>query len=169
MASGDGGQPRGGLRRSLAPLVRLGDAAAALALFALMALTFADVVGRNVLNAPVPGGTELTELLMAALVFAVLPAISRTNDHIVIDLLDHLVPAWLRPAQLVLANLLGTFAFAAIAWRVWVEAGKTAAYGGITPYLGWPMAPFLYAMAVMAGVTAAAFLAAVLTAGRDAR
>jgi TRAP-type C4-dicarboxylate transport system permease small subunit len=142
----------------LAVLLNAGDIAAALSLFGLMALTFVDVVGRNAFSAPVPGGTELTELLMAALIFSMLPSISRRNDHIVIDLLDHWVPLWLRPVQHLFANGLGAVAFAVIAWRVWIEAGKTADYGGITPYLGWPMAPFLYAMAVMAGATAAAFL-----------
>lgn len=157
--------PRREPRRFPALLAYVGDIAAALSLFGLMALTFVDVIGRNAFSAPVPGGTELTELLMAAMVFSVLPAISRRNDHIVIDLLDEFVPQRLRPLQLALANLLGGAAFAVIAWRVWVDAGKTADYGGITPYLGWPMAPFLYAMAVMAGATAVAFVVAALANG----
>jgi len=141
---------------------RLGEAVSAASLFALMLLTFVDVVGRNAFKFPFPGGTELTELLMAALVFAVLPILCRNNGHVVIDLLDPFIPARWQPVQLLFANLLGAVTFAVISWRVWVEGGKTAAYGGMTPYLEWPMAPFLYAMAIMAGVAAAAFLAAAM-------
>ena len=43
---------------------------ASLALFFLMAMTFADVVLRSVFNDPIESATELTRLLMAIIVFS---------------------------------------------------------------------------------------------------
>ena len=52
---------------------RLLGLGAAVLLFAMMVLTFVDVWGRYFFNSPVPGGFEVTELMMAALIFAGLP------------------------------------------------------------------------------------------------
>ena len=62
---------------------------ASLALFFLMAMTFADVILRSVFNDPIESATELTRLLMAIIVFSSLPIVSWNGKHIVIDLLDH--------------------------------------------------------------------------------
>ena len=45
-------------------------------LLALTGITVLDVTGRYLLNAPLPGGAELTELLVMAVIFTGLPAIS---------------------------------------------------------------------------------------------
>lgn len=148
--------------RALRSLGHMADATSAIALFALMAMSFADVVGREVFNRPLPGTVELTEILMAAVVFAVMPSISRRSEHIVVDLLDVYLPRWVRPAQHVLIQLLGTLAFAVICVMLWEDAGKTARYGGTTAYFEIPMAGLLYGMSVLAAITAAGFLAGVM-------
>jgi TRAP-type C4-dicarboxylate transport system permease small subunit len=61
---------------------------AALALFAIMALTFFDVGGRKLLSNSITGSLELTELLMVAVIFAGLPLVSLKGEHIVFDSLD---------------------------------------------------------------------------------
>ena len=65
----------------------LGTIAAAL-MFCLMLLTCVDVVGRYFFNKPVTGGFELTEMLLAALIFAGLPLVTLRGDHITVDLFD---------------------------------------------------------------------------------
>lgn len=45
----------------------------ALSLFAMMLLTFFDVVGRKFFDASLPGSLELTELFMLVLIFFALP------------------------------------------------------------------------------------------------
>jgi TRAP-type C4-dicarboxylate transport system permease small subunit len=127
------------------------------------------VIGRELFNQPLPGTVEMTEVLVAAMVFAVLPSIGRRRENIAVDLLDAYVPARLRGVQNLLVDLLGATAFAAIAWRVWIDAGKTAQYGGTTPYFELPLAPLLYAMSVMAALTAAGFLAAMFQPRGDRR
>jgi TRAP-type C4-dicarboxylate transport system permease small subunit len=71
----------------LRPLAWLGAAL----VFAMMALTFVDVVGRYFLNAPVSGSAEATELMLAVIVFAGLPLAAAAREHIQIDLLEHVL------------------------------------------------------------------------------
>jgi len=63
---------------------------ACVALFALMVMTFFDVVLRSMFNAPIEAATELTRILMAVIVFCVMPVISARGDHISVDLTDGL-------------------------------------------------------------------------------
>ncbi len=91
----DGGeQPLGLFDRIVAPALGY---FAALVLFGLMALTCADVVGRYFLGMPISGAFEMTEMLLASLIFAGLPLVTLRNDHITVDLLDPVVPDWLFP------------------------------------------------------------------------
>ena len=97
-------QPLDWLDRALVPA--LGHVAAALIL-CLMLLTCVDVVGRYFLNKPVTGGFELTEVLLAALIFAGLPLVTLRGDHITVDLFDPVTPDWLFRIQHALASLIG--------------------------------------------------------------
>jgi TRAP-type transport system small permease protein len=45
-------------------------------LFAMVALTFTDVVGRRLFNTPVFGANDITEHLMAIIIFAGLPLLT---------------------------------------------------------------------------------------------
>ena len=50
----------------------------------------------------------------------------------------------------------------ALAWRVWVKAGKIAAYGDTTDVLRLPVAPFVYFMTIMVAVTGVVHLVKVI-------
>jgi TRAP-type C4-dicarboxylate transport system permease small subunit len=65
-------------------------------LLAMVVLTFADVIGRRVFGSPVFGANDITEHLMAVIVFSGLPLLTSKRDHLSIDLLDHwlLRPGW---------------------------------------------------------------------------
>ena len=62
--------------------LKFGDGASALVLFALMAMTCIDVVGRYFFNSPLDGATELTQLMMGLIVFAILPTVCLSLIHI---------------------------------------------------------------------------------------
>lgn len=127
-------------------------------LFILMLLTTVDVLGRYLFNAPLPGGFEITELMMAALVFAAMPAVTRREDHIVIDLLDFMMPKWIvRPRQ-VIVYLLCAVLCALWAWRTWALGIRLGGYGEVTEYLHLPLSPICYFIAVMSGVTGIVFV-----------
>ena len=51
-----------------------------LTLFGLMALTCVDVVGRYFFNAPLDGATELTQIMLGIVVFAILPLVSFSSS-----------------------------------------------------------------------------------------
>ncbi len=112
---------------------------ACIALFILMAMTFCDVILRSVFNAPIEAATELTRILMAILVFSVLPIVSTTNGHIAVDLTDgffhrlHLS----RARDVVIYVVSGIMLFWP-AQRVWVLAERARDYGDVTEYLSIP-------------------------------
>lgn len=127
---------------------------AALALFAIMALTLADVVGRKFLNHSIGGSLELTEILMVVVIFAALPLVSLHGEHVVFDSLDPLLPRWLRRLQQALVDLFCAGALGALAWRMHHKAGQMAGYGDTTAQLKLPLAPFVELMAVLCALTA---------------
>ena len=68
----------------------LGVAASAI-LFAMMLLTFVDVVARYVFSRPVRGAFEVTELMLVVLIFAGLPLVSYADEHVTMDFIDRLL------------------------------------------------------------------------------
>ena len=77
--------------------------AASLILLAMMLLTFVDVVARYVVNRPVRGAFEVTELMLLVLIFAGLPLVSFTDEHALMDFIDRLLgrraQRWLEGAR----------------------------------------------------------------------
>jgi TRAP-type transport system small permease protein len=63
----------------------------ALCLMAMVALTFADVIGRRLFAAPIYGAHDITEHLMALVVFCGLPLVTVAGAHLTIDLFDRLI------------------------------------------------------------------------------
>jgi TRAP-type transport system small permease protein len=132
----------------------------AVALFAIMALTFFDVIGRKAVSNSIPGSLELTELMMVVVIFAALPLVSRRGEHVEFDSLDPYLPAWLRRAQGVLVNLLCAALLLGLAWVMWNAGTQFAQNGETTAQLKILKAPFLYGMAVLCGITGLVHLAA---------
>ena len=137
-------------------LARFLEGAAGVVLFAMMAMTCIDVTGRYFFNAPLDGATELTQMMLAIVVFAVLPTATWREEHINVDLLDNVFPRRLVNIRQALVNLVSAVALGWLTLRIWDLAARTASYGDVTPYLGIPMAPVDYFIAVMAGATALA-------------
>ncbi len=92
---------------STAPWRRRSACSRPLVLFAMMVLTCVDVVGRYFLSRPIFGAFEITEMLLAALIFAGLPLVTLRNEHVTVDVLDPITPDWLFRIQHVVACALG--------------------------------------------------------------
>jgi TRAP-type C4-dicarboxylate transport system permease small subunit len=133
--------------------VILGTAAGA-ALFAMMVLTFVDVVGRKFLSHSVVGSVELTEMMMLAMIFAAIPLASLAGEHVVFDLLDALLPDRVKYWQARLSNAVCTVLVGVAAWFVLNRAMRTDAMGDTTAQLLLPVAPFHYAAAVLLALCA---------------
>lgn len=140
--------------------------AAGFLLFCLMVLTFLDVAGRNLINRPVNGTAELTEIGLAAIIFLMLPRVAIAGQHIVIDLVDTIASERVRARLNAFASGLGAAMFFVIAWQVWVMASRSMGYDDRTPTLRIPLGPVLYAMSVFAALVGVAFLIALANAVR---
>lgn len=134
-------------------------ALAAVALVGIVLLTCVDVVGRYLLNRPLTGAFELSEMAMGALVFASLPLVTLRRQQVTVDLLDWLVPASWRAMQDVAANLIAALCVGVVAWRLWVKAAEMLANGETTAVLKIPMYPLVHAMALLSFLTAIVILA----------
>ncbi len=120
----------------------------ALALFAIMVLTFLDVGGRKFLDASIPGSLEITEMLMVGVIFASLPLVSLRGEHVTFDSLDNALPSWAKKFQSIFVNLLCVVLFAGLGWLMLQAGFKFADQGDQSAQLAIPKAPFLYAMAI---------------------
>ncbi|SEO66580.1 TRAP-type C4-dicarboxylate transport system, small permease component [Salinihabitans flavidus] len=121
------------------------------ALFAMMVLTFTDVLLRSFASAPIPGAAELTEVFLATTVFAAMPATSLWGRHISVDLFDSFVAARIREG---LANFIfGILLFWPVV-KCWESGARTIGYGEVTLYLRLPVGWIIYLIA--AGMTLAA-------------
>ena len=128
-------------------------------LFAMMALTFVDVVLRYLFNAPIKGGFEVTEMMMAVLIFAGLPLVSRKNEHVTIDAFDRFFPPSVRRVLHVIIHFVCAMTLVGMAWLLYRKAGNFAEIGDITQTLKFPIAPFVYLMAALTLATAVVHVA----------
>jgi TRAP-type transport system small permease protein len=150
-----GREPLAQFDRVIVPV--LGIVAAAL-LFCLMALTCVDVVGRYLFNSPIRGGFEVTEMLLAGLIFTALPLVTLRGDHVTVDLLEPVTPPLLLRLQHAGACLVGAIATGYLAYRLWVRAVLMDNAGETTAQLKLKLAYLTYGMALLVGLTAIAFL-----------
>ena len=135
----------------------LGVAASAI-LFAMMLLTFVDVVARYVFNRPVRGAFEVTELMLLVLIFAGLPLVSYADEHVTMDFIDRLVGRGARARLERGVHVVTTAIMLLLAWLVWLKADRIWGYRDATDVLRIVYGPFVYAMAIMIGLTAAIHL-----------
>jgi TRAP-type transport system small permease protein len=142
---------RSGLERAL---VYSGGLAAAVALLALMTLTFVDVVGRKLLSHSVPGGLEFSEMLMVLVVFGGLPLVSARAEHVVFDSFDRWVPPALRDVQARLVHAVCAGVFGLLAWLLVQRGLRFAEYGETTVHWQLPIAPVAWVMAALLALTA---------------
>jgi TRAP-type C4-dicarboxylate transport system permease small subunit len=130
----------------------LGVAASAI-LFAMMLLTFVDVVARYVFNRPVRGAFEVTELMLLVLIFAGLPLVSYADEHVTMDFIDRLVGRGARARLERGVHVVTTAIMLLLAWLVWLKADRIWGYRDATDVLRIVYGPFVYFMAVMIGLT----------------
>ncbi|WP_299417030.1 TRAP transporter small permease [uncultured Sulfitobacter sp.] len=127
-------------------------------LMSMVALTFFDVIGRRLFNKPIYGSNDITEHLMALVVFAGLPLVTLAGAHLTIDLFDKLLKspamAWLRALTTVLIAVV----LATIAW-LFVKHGLNASkISEMSQALRIPRGPLYFYMAFSCALSALAAL-----------
>ena len=141
--------------------------AASILLLGMMLLTFVDVVARYLINRPIRGGFEITELLLLVLIFAGVPLVSHADEHVTMDFIDRMLPArvfavWMRAMHALCAAIMFF-----LAWQVWIKAGRIYSYGDMTEVLNIGVGPFVYFMAAMIALTGGVHVVKVFS--RDVR
>lgn len=137
--------------------------AAALVMFVMMMITFVDVLGRDLFASPLPGGFEITEFLLASLIFLGLPLITAEAGHVEVDLLSSITPEWLKPIQTVFIGLINIIAFGVLTWMMWKFAIRTYQYEDTTAVLEIPYYGLTFLMAVTCTVATAILIILLVT------
>jgi TRAP-type transport system small permease protein len=123
------------------------------ALFAIMALTFFDVLARKFADNSISGSLELTELMMVVVIFAALPLVSERGEHVAFDSLDHYLPAWALRVQSAIVNVACGVVLLGLGWLMWRTGGQFFESGETTAQLKILKAPFIYGMGLLCGLT----------------
>ncbi len=121
-----------------------------------MLVTCIDVFGRYLFNSPLTGSTELTEIAVGIVIFSVFPVVSWRNEHIVVDILDHLFSAKINMLRTIIINLALGVALAFLGQRIYVLGARANAYGEITEFLAIPAGLPILFFAVMCWLAALA-------------
>jgi TRAP-type C4-dicarboxylate transport system permease small subunit len=127
---------------------------AAIFLAAMMLLTVADVFLRAFFSYPIQGMLELVELGLACTIFLALPAVFLRDEHLVVDVIDHLT----RPAVVRILDLVGALislgVLVVMAWQMVPLARTMHEFGDVTSDLSIPK--LWYWIPVLLGVVASA-------------
>jgi TRAP-type transport system small permease protein len=150
--SGSGSRNAGERLRRIARVSMI--AALGITVFGMMALTFIDVTGRYVFNAPLAGAKELTEVLLALMVFGAAPLVTATRGHITTALFESALRGTVLRVRNAAISLVSSICCGVLAWRLWVQGQAMGEMSGGTPLLGVPLAPIFYAMAILSGICA---------------
>jgi TRAP-type C4-dicarboxylate transport system permease small subunit len=145
--SGPGGAPGPGAAATgplPAAVERVLTGLGGLLILGLTGLTTADVVLRYWFNAPITGAFELTEVMLAALIFAALPLTTNRDLHVTVDVVDAALPPGGRRLLRVTGDLVAAGALGVFAWRLAVQALRLGAEGTTTFSLAVPMAPLAW-------------------------
>lgn len=128
--------------RTIGRASRVGAFLAGLAIFAMMLVGAADVVGLFVFNSPLPGAFEITETLLVASVFLALALAQAKGRHIRVDVFLRLLPRPARRALDLAGQLLTAALFGLISWMSWDVAAGSLAVGeysaGLIHFPVWP-------------------------------
>lgn len=116
----------------------------ALALFAMVMLTTADVVCRYVLNAPIVGAFEMTEFLILILIFSFIGFTQSENGHISVDLLFNRFPKRVQLVVGIVNLLVCLLLMALIAWMGIMTGLELMEVGEKSSNLGIPKYPFAF-------------------------
>jgi TRAP-type C4-dicarboxylate transport system permease small subunit len=135
-------------------------ALAALFLAGMVLLTVADVLLRTFFSYPIRGMLELIELGLACTIFIAFPAVFLRDEHLVVDVIDHLVPRPLTRVLKLAGILVSLLVLAVMAWSMLPAARNMLEFGDVTSDLSIPK--IWYWVPVLFGVIASAAACLVL-------
>ncbi len=141
--------------------------AGAVGLAIIMALTFCDVVGRYVFNAPIVGTVDVTELMMGLMIYLGVGLTTFSRGHIRVDLVIDRLSRRARAACDVITLGISIAVVTLMCWQLWLKAGVTFEKGDLTQIWEWHIWPFAYVMAACSILMVTSLLLQFIEAARD--
>jgi TRAP-type C4-dicarboxylate transport system permease small subunit len=115
-------------------------------------VTMVDVLLRWLANSGVAALNEIVSMVFAVTITACLPHGVAEGINLKLDLLENWIvgrlAAWVDVVGMALVLLL----LGLLTWRMEIYAASLASQGRITVILGWPQAPFMYAVTALLGI-----------------
>lgn len=136
------------LKKAVFPLSRFMLFIGQVVLVFMVLLTVADVFLRYVFNRPILGSYELTEFMMAILVFSTIGYTMAVKGHVVVDLVFTKLPQRTRDILECITSFIAFLLFAIVAWRNALQAGTAWQRNDVTAELFIPISPFILFVAL---------------------
>ena len=133
------------------------DLIAALSIFAMMSITFADVVLR-LFRRPIPGSYEIVALLGAVAISFAMAHTSIQKGHVAVSLFVQLLPKKLQDIIECIITVFGIVLFALITWQSIIYATECRSSGEVSMTLEMPFYPVIYGVAFGSGALCLALL-----------
>ena len=124
----------------------------AIVMFMMMAITAVDVAGRYLFNAPISGGFEIVQYLMAFVVFAALPLTTASNGHLSVSLVEGRLRGGMKRLHKVYVLLLSLAGLLVLAVRMATQGELLSQSRQVSGYLALPLAPIAWALTVFAAL-----------------
>lgn len=151
-------------------LGRLTASVAGTALVLMMLAAFVDSIGRK-FNRPLDGAEEYVSFMLLIFFFASVPLVIRDDSHIRVGLLVDLYKGSLIRIEKVLTAVFELAALVIFVWMIFDQADRLARFGTLSVHFLMPVAPWVYASAVL-GLVGVWFMALTVwdtLRGKDAK
>ncbi|MFH1123822.1 MAG: TRAP transporter small permease [Pseudomonadota bacterium] len=140
------------LEKAIFPISRFLHLIGQVILVLMVLVTVSDVFLRYLFNSPILGSWELTEFMMAVLVFASVGYTMVERGHVVVDLVITRLPGRVRALVECITSLIAFLLFAVVTWRNVLQAGVALQRNDVSAELFIPKSPFILFVAVGIGV-----------------
>jgi len=138
----------GWLERCISPLAKIMHKIGLAILLLMMFLTVGDVLGRYFLGLPIPGAFEVTNFMLALLVFFTLGYTQLQKGHISIDVIMLRLSPRTQAVIDSIACLASLLLFCLVIWQTAVHARRLYIGHEVSGILSWPIYPFVIVAAI---------------------
>jgi TRAP-type C4-dicarboxylate transport system permease small subunit len=132
------------LENRLLPLTRLLDRLTWIVLFAMMTMTMIDVLLRKLTNTTIIGAGEITEMMMAVVVFCSLAQCQVAEGHIKIDLIMKKASPKIQSMVDMVTQFLCFGLFCLMTWGTFKHAVEIMEWEEVSIDLAIPIYPFVF-------------------------
>lgn len=118
------------------------------AFFFMAAIAFVDAIGRQFRH-PLLGSTEYVSMALVTFFFASLALVVRDDSQIRVGLLVDFYKPRLAAFERYFTGIFELLALTGLAYMIFDQASRLGRFGTVTPFLKIPVAPWIYASAIM--------------------